>query len=298
MPKSTMFQMKYLAALAVVLVLPFSSSAEVYERGNHACDVSMAEEDYRQDPEHLGTQVMYAICLVIKGDDATGLPELYRLADYQNSVTASFFLAEYLETDGRFTSPPSYEHLDEAIKYYYRTQVLIDHIPAYPEPDYFFHERIEQMHLQSVYSPVKLYINKYDAGILGDYRRHLYQSPSNQGDREGELWPQYSTLTRDSLNNALRLARECAGLPKQYYFNSALYRAVIEACQLDAEQAQTLLPLEEKRLGTLLRPRCEDLNETNCPEYYETHQEIYDLRVDYVERIGKVFDLWRQSLAE
>lgn len=289
MPKSTMSQMKYLAALAVVLFFPFASSAEIHERGDRSCDVSRAEEKYLQDPDDVGNQVVYASCLVIKGDDASGVPELYRLADHQNSVTASFFLADYLETDGTFTAPPSYKHLDEAIRYYYRTLVLIDHIPGYPEPDYFFHEKSRQMHLHSAYRIVKLHLNKYEAGILGDYRRHLYQSPSYQGDRDKDTYPDYNNVTLDSLNKALQHAEECISLSRKPYFNSALYSAVVGACHLDKEQALALIPLEKERRRSLLKTNCKDLNESDCPEYYETHQEIYDLRVDYNWKIEAIF---------
>ena len=282
--------MKYLAALAVVLVLPFSSSAEVHKRGDRSCDVSKAEEYYRQDPEDLATKVLYAKCLVIKGDHATGLPELYHLADYQNSVSASFFLADYLETDGTFTFPPSSKHLDEAIKYYYRTLVLIDHIPGYPEPDYFFHEKYEQMHLHSVYRIVKLHVSKYDWGIIGDYLRHLYQSSSYQGDRDRDTYPEYNNVTLDSLDKAILHAKECTGLPKKPHFDSELYSAVVRACHLEGEQALALIPLEEERRRILLKTNCKDLNEADCPEYYETHREIRDVMIDYTSKIRVTFN--------
>ena len=275
---------------ALVVIFSFSSWAEYYERGEYACDFSGAEQYYNEDSEDLANRELYNICLVIKGEDAKGLPELYTLADYHNSVLASFFVADYLETDGLLTHPPSAKNLDLAIKYYFRTQILINSIPSYPEPDYFFDEKSAQMELNSVLTPPDLFLFKYDVGLIGDYNKHLYQSPSYEGDREGELYPQYNNLMRDSLNQAVEQATHCLSLPKKEHFDSELYSAAIKSCHLNKEQALILLPLEEKRQTILLQPNCKDLNKANCPEYYETHDKILEVRYEYLEKIERVFD--------
>ncbi|MDE0092667.1 MAG: hypothetical protein OXN83_05240 [Oligoflexia bacterium] len=273
----------------LVLLLLFSlSSWAQYERGSRVC-TDKSEEYYKQDSEDIGNQYLYAACLVIKGEDAKGLAMLYHLSDHQSSVTASFFLADYLETDGRFMAPSSEKNLDEAIGYYLRTQAIIALIPSYPEPDYFFHEKNHQMELKAVYRVPFLYLRKYGTGIIGDYRRHLLQSPNYTGSREKETYSQYNSYMLDSLSKVARYAGECANLPQKRYFNSTRYQATIEACHLLEELAFTLIPLEEKRQEILLQPHCKDLNETNCPEYYETHKTIYDLREDFIEKLEIVF---------
>lgn len=169
------------AALAVVL-LSFPGWANEYKRGYRSCDFIYAEKEYRKDSERLINQVLYGKCLVIKGEDARGLVLLYQLED--RDVTASYFIAEYLMTDGQFGSSTTKDKIEEAIGYYLRTLALIALIPDYPEPDYLIRESYEQMELFSLYNIVSLYLKKYDLGIVGDYRKHLLQSPGYQGDRE------------------------------------------------------------------------------------------------------------------
>ena len=274
-------------SLILLVLFSFSSWAE-YKRGNQACSRDF-EERYKPDSEDLGDQYVYAACTVVKGEDSKGLPLLYLLADHKNMVTSSFFLADYLKTDGRFTNFITEMKIDEAIHYHLRTQALIDLIPTYPEPDYWAYEGHEQMELHSRYSVPILYLWKYSLGAFGDYYEHLFQSPSYQGDRSRETYPKYNTLMRDSLNKLLRYAGECANLPQKRHFNSTRYKVVKQSCRLLEELALTLIPMEEERQSILLQPRCKDLNnETSCPEYDKIHDEIDALVENYNEKIDKI----------
>ncbi len=237
----------------------------------------------------MGWQYVYAACLVIKGEDANGLARLYHLADYKSSVSASFFLAEYLETDGRFRNPITKKKLDEAIHYYLHTQAIIDLIPNYPEPDYFFHERNYQMELKSVYNVASLYLWKYELGARGDYLKHLLQSPSYQGDHSENTYSKYNALMWDSLNKAAHHAERCANLPQKRHFDPNLYKATIKVCHLLKDLALNLMPLEKKRQEILQQAHCKDLTEDNCPEYYETHWKIVNSRIDYSEIASNIF---------
>ena len=276
--------------LSLILVLLFSfSSWAIEKRGEQGCDFSEAKKFYEQDSEDLGNQVLYATCLVIKGEDANGLARLYHLADDKSSVSASFFLAEYLETDGRFRSPATDKTLAEAIQYYLHTQSIIALIPNYPEPDYFFHERNYQMELYSVFRVPSLYLWKYKQGAIGDYTKHLLQSPSYQGDQSENTYPEYNTLMWDSLNKIAFHAERCANLPQKRHFDPKLYKATTEACRLLKGLALTLKPLEEKRQKILRQNHCRDLNQTNCPEYYETHLEIQAHIKDYIKIGTRIF---------
>ena len=266
---------------------------ETYKRGAKSCDFSVAENYYREDPEDLSYQVLYAICLIIKGDDSTGLPMLYYLADQTDSVRANFFLADYLRTDGRFANPTTEKTIDEAINYYYRTQAIISLIPTYPEPDYFFQEKNRQMHLTASYSVPRLYLARYKLGAIGDYGIHLLQWPDYDGDRK-DTFPKYNGFMRDSLNQGLRTARECRDLPQRYYHNPTHYTANIEACALMVDLFQALIPLEEQRQEILLGCRDENdivqMGRENCLPYYETHTEIHNLMEAYSET---AFDIFR-----
>ena len=78
-------------------------------------------------------------------------------------------------------------------------------------------------------------------------------------------------------------------MPQKRHFNPALYKAVAQSCRLLRDLTFILIPLEEKRISALLQPHCEDLNKSNCPEYYETHQKIFDLIKDYQTEEDKIF---------
>ena len=275
-------------SLILILFFSFSSFAK-YQRGYRACS-DKSEEYYKQDSENIEYQYLYASCLVIKGEDSKGLPQLYLLADHNSSLTANFFLADYLWTDGRFENLITEKNLNEAIHYYLRTQAIIDLIPNYPEPNYFFHEKSHQMELKAIYRVPYLYLTKYNLGIIGNYRIHQLQSPSYQGNRNKETYPEYNTLMWDSLDKAHRFAKQCASLPQKRHFDSIFYKATIEACDLLKDLVASLIPLEEKRQEILLQSHCKDLNETNCPEYYDTHTEAYDLITNYVEVAENIFN--------
>lgn len=273
-----------------------------YRRGKRVC-TDESEERFKYDSEDLDNRYFYASCLVIKGEDSKGLPMLYILADQHSHVLASDFLANYLRTDGRFELPLTHVAVDESIKYYMRSQVLIKLMPHYPEP-YEFIERNSQIELNSIYYVPHLYLLKYNIDSVGDLQAHLLQSPSYEGDRNIDTYPKYNTYMRDSLNNVIRYAGECANLPQKEHFNVRRYQATTESCRLMRDLAVTLLPLEEKRQEILRQPHCEDLKlpdsenacetgeyhpNTNCLEYSETHCQINELMTDYIESYVRLF---------
>ena len=277
--------------LIVVLVLffSFSSWAEIYKKGGQSCDFVSTEEHYKADSEDIGNQVYYASCLVIKGEDSQGLSMLYHLADHKSSHTASYFLAHYLETDGHFTNRPNTrKSLNQAIKYYLRTKAIISLIPEYPMPNWVFHEREEQIELNSIQAIPYLYLEKYKFGAVGDFRKHQLQSPSYTGDRNKELYLQYNSFMLDSLEKMAYHAGECANLTQKSHFEPNLYKKFVNSCALYKELAGILRPLEIKRQEILLQANCQDLTEINCPEYYETHTKIHELIVDYTTTVSSM----------
>ena len=269
--------MRAIFVLFLSFTFSFPCFAETYQRGNQSCDIEKAEEYYEQDSQDLDNQTLYAICLIIKGEDAKGLAMLYPLADFQSRVDASFFLAEYLSTDGTFSSKVAEENLNEAINYYFHTLALIALIPTYPEPEYWAYEKNYQMHLNSAFRVAELHLWKYKLGAIGDYNtRSAYED-----DRNRNTYPQYNRLMKDSLNKSFQQAQECANLPEIYYFNPTRYKETTKSCTLLKNLVSTLMPLEEKRQEILLQSHCKALTEDNCPKYYETHSKIHNLMVDY-----------------
>lgn len=281
------FMRLLLTFLVFFSVFSWAEDYKEYQRGKYLC-TNESEKEYKREPEDLDNQYFYYSCLVIQGRDSEGLPHLYILADHHSHLLASDFLANYLQTDGRLEYPLTHVTVDEAIKYRMRTQAIIKLMPYYPEP-YPFIERARQIELKSAYHLPHLYLLKYELGATGDYRKRLLQSPSYQGDRNKETYPKYNSYTRDSLNNIIRYAGECASQPQKDHFNLDRYQATVKSCRLMKEMALTMLPLEEKRQGVLRQPHCEDLNETNCPEYYEHHQAIKNLNSGYLKEYEKLF---------
>lgn len=266
-----------------------------YQRGSYICSDEASIEPFKYDSNNLDNQYFYYSCLVIQGKDSEGLPQLYILSDHHSHLLASNFLASYLRTDGRLESPWTTVTVDEAIKYNMKTQAIIKLTPRYPEP-YDFIEQDSQIELNSAYTLPHLYFLKYNLGIVGDYHEHLLQPSSYEGDKEKlNTFPEYNSFMRDSLNNVIRHAGECAGLPQKAHFDKDLYQAVTSACSLMKEMALSLLPLEQKRQGILLQPHCQDLNEENCAEYYDTHGEINNMLKNFKEEYDRLFENVRSA---
>ena len=130
---------------------------------------------------------------------------LYPLADFQSSINASFFLAEYLSTGGKFSSEVDNENMDEAINYYFHTLALIALIPTYRSRSTGADEKNYQMHLNSAFRVAEIYLWKYKLGAIGDYNtRSAYED-----DRNRNTYPQYNRLMKDSLNKSFQQAQEC-----------------------------------------------------------------------------------------
>jgi len=249
---------------------------------------------YKQDPDDLGNRVAYAFCLIVRNrgdDEARGLSELYHLADHESSSTASFYLADYLETDGEFGSRPNTrKNLDQAIRRYLRALAIIDLIPDYPFPDYIFHEAGSQIHLYSFKRVPYLYLEKYKFGAVGDYRIHQLQSPEYDGPRDKERYPEYNGLMWDSLEKGLFHAEQCLVLQQRHHFDPNLYGKAMKTCPLYADLFRTLMPLEEKRSALLIEPRCyENLTRANYPEYWETHLKINSLIVEKSKQAYNIY---------
>ena len=279
---------KFLQATLILLllvVLPCSAWAQMIKRGNHSCsDFAEGERMYRQDPDDLDKHSMYASCLVIKGEDNKGLPELYTLADHHDSIPASYFLAAYLGSDGQLDGYLTQTKIEEALHYFFRTLALIDLFPNYPGEEYDLYELTFQAELRSSYYIPLLYAEKYKIGIMNDSCKraiaHGYKEecPTHHG---------YDSTTMDSLKKAIQYARECASLPKKRFFQPDYYQGVIKSCVLIEEVHSKLIPLEEKRQKLLLRSDCQDV--INCDDYNDHFDEIKTRRQQYVKELNRSF---------
>jgi len=275
--------------IVVVLSLLLASSgwalAEKYTRGNQTCS-DLSEDFFKEDSEDLYNQYMHASCLVIKGQDAAGMPMLYHLADHESHMPSSFFIGKYLSSDGQFSEQMTDTNTDEALKYYFRTLALIDLYPYYPGEEFNFYESEFQAELVSFFNIPNLYFNKYAIGIYSETCERAIQHGYQESCPILSEEDQRTTL--DSLNQALRFSQECAGLPEKRHFKPKLYQAIMKSCADDVELVLDLIPLEEKRQQLLLREDCKDPIE--CSEYMDNYMQQRNLVEQSMERRVKFFE--------
>ncbi len=275
------------AAVLFIFVVPNASKAEQIKRGYRVCSENFSD-NWSADAPSLNSRFIWGTCTVISGDDENGLEVLYDLANQHSHVSATFVIADYLGTDGRFALPRTEANINDAIEFYSRTVALIKSMSDYPGPDLGAYERNSQFELRS-YSRIPLfYLKRYVLGVSGDAYRHLYRSPSYEGEKSEKTYPQYRDVTEDSLNKLIEHATECGYLPNKKHFDPALYEFVINNCNLKREIGLKLQPLEVRRQQILEQEQCQDLNQKNCPEYFETHEQIRKLRDNLDKKVEKL----------
>ena len=272
--------------IILFLLVPFLSTAQdtanekKYKRGRFVC-TDENERRYKDNPQDLDSQYYHYSCEVIKGDDSF-LSKIDNLAYHHSHLLANDFLANYYQTDGALDdSFIPVKTLDKAISY----RMRIGLIPNYPySTPYELIEFDDQIELDSAYKLAHMYFLKYDLGLIGDYAVKLINSPSYEGDKNLETYPEYNTSMYDSLENVVKYAGECTNLPLKKHFKYDLdrYNATIKACALMREVALIITPLEAKRKSLL--SQCPDINEENCPEYNETHDKINELMSNYIDK--------------
>lgn len=213
--------MRTLILGAAVSALLFSSfaSANYYKKGNQVCeDFKEAENLYKADPEAVYAEFGYARCLVIKGEDATGMNILYRLRDYKNSVAAARMIAKYIQSGGTFEATFDDQSYDEALEAHFKVLALINSDPSYPHNGHRIYEFRLKMELNSYLYIPALYLSKFKHGAYGSYAQKLLQSPTYKGDRDKKTYPEYAPYTIDSLRRLIEHARGCASLRKKVTF--------------------------------------------------------------------------------
>ncbi len=272
--------------------------ADYYKRGGLICDsFKEAEQDYLADPDSPYTQGGYAICLIAKGEDDKGLSILYHVADFHQFVSAAHLIAKYIASDGKFKSGNATEKVNEAITAYFRVLTLINLDPDFPRRRYIAIEMESQMELTAYYRVPLLYDSKFVQGFNGSENSYLLRSPSYTGDRDLSVYPEYSPYTIDSLQKIIRHASRCLALPKKPHFQADKYAKTLSACQVLKDNAQALLPLEQKRLTLLAQESChQDLPQ--CVEYEELANEMASLVRQSNVKIAEIWGIQYVATAE
>ena len=211
-------------ALFFIFSLPLSF-ANYYKRGDYICnDFEKAEEKYKKEPQEFILESVYAMCLLIRGDDdVQAINILESLAYTHNDVIAAFILADYTATGGTLdTTKFDENNFDEALPAYGRVLLLIDRHANYPHPSFVASEWAGQRELEAYRSWVLVQYLRFNYGALGLYNWHLLQSPSYKGDRNLEIFPKYNPYSIDSLNRAIEMAERCVSLPQKKAFSTPL----------------------------------------------------------------------------
>lgn len=288
-----------LSLLVTILVSSFVfcfsslSWGNSYSKGRHVCeDFKGVEQDYKNSLQNtdeyskIGDQIAYAACLVMKGENAQGMYLMHNVADRHNHIFAALFIAEYIETNGRFEFPFDYENINEAIRAFYRVLAYIDFEPGYPlsKPiNYTVYEKFDQMELRASYHIPMLYFVRFSLGFYGLYHEHLHTSAGYNGDKSLPTFPKYRDDTRESLRKVIESADHCLALPKKRHFFADHYEYFQKQCRLLKETALILQPLEEKRLVLLATESCKrDL--PSCEEYNNLHKQMKDIMNQHVSK--------------
>ena len=260
--------------LSFVLSLPLSF-ASIYKRGNYICDdFEKAEEEYKKEPQEFILERVYAMCLLIRGDDdVQAINILESLAYKHNDVIAAFTLADYTVTGGTMdTTKLNGHNYDEALRAYGRVLLLIDRHANYPHPSFVASEWAGQRELEAYRSWVLIQYLRFNWAWFGLHNWHLLQSPSYKGDRNLNSWLKYNPYSIDSLKQTIEMAERCVSLPQKRHFQPLYYQQVRSFCRLIKTTAQTLLPLERERLDILNSGSCKDL--LKCPDYLKVDDEM------------------------
>ena len=261
----------YLRLLVCAFCLSFGSYglAENYTFVEQSCDLRGMKDRLRENPESSLNRYNYSRCLVIDGETAQGMRDLYDLRDYDNEILAADFIADHIYSVGRlafhrngdFIEDVLEIDIDKALKARFHVLALINNDYNYPAInhetiDYVGYESRTQLELWQYRLIPGLFLDKFIKGVVGHHNDYILRSPSYRGPRDLELSRDYSPYTLDSLDRAIEQASECLGVRQKRHFKPSTYATTRKACQIMQESARTLIPLEKERLELTNRESC------------------------------------------
>ncbi len=262
------FMFKYFG-IPLIFILPSLTFGQSYTRGILTCDdFAEMKEWYRNEPDNNYAKKAYAECLIAKGEGAKGFSILQAIIGKHNDVSAAFMLAQYIESGGRLDNTVDEDSVDEAIAAFLQVLTFIEVSRDYPYNGFWHTEEGRQMELHSHYSVALLYSAKFMYGAAGSDNEYMGLSHSKR------TYPEYSRYTKDSLKQTIHYAERCLALPRKAHFKPEKYRKIISACQVLKEEAEALLPLEDKRLFYLAQYNSCKANSSNCDGYIEVKDEM------------------------
>ena len=283
--------------LLIVLLLGlslicFSSFGTIYRSGGFGCgDFEDTERQYMEqlhDPDpYVSVTLVYALCLLLKGEVTNnqenvskGMLILHGLADQHSNIVANYWIAEYYFLGGDFVSIDD-RNLDLAVKYYSRTLAIIKTYNSYPPLKYIMWEETDNIEMEAYYMLPLVYLTMFYSGVTGDYHVRLLNSPSYEGDRDLETYPEYRGNIMGYIDLAIEHAGNCKNLPLKRHFDKPISSYYIKVCAMYEEKAKLLKEAYVKSQTILNQDRCKDIGSDKivsayCPESDEALQKIID----------------------
>ncbi len=164
----------------------------------------------------------------------------------------------------------TYTRLDEAIKYYYRTLVIIDLIPHYSFPDWDIYESDNQAELNSGYYIPMWQLKQFWSRVIWEWLSRSETARTKHPDDweiHNSIQIGYANLSTAEAapsvaaipENMGRSAGERANLPQMRHFRPLLYQTVTGSCRDAEELALDLLQLDRERKEILQSPACRNV---------------------------------------
>ena len=142
-----------------------------------------------------------------------------------------------------------------------------------------------------------VYLAMFYRGVSGDYRVRLLNSPSYEGDRDLETYPEYRDNIMGYINLAIEHAGNCKNLPLKRHFHKSASPYFIKVCAMYEEKAKLLKSAYMKRQLILNQDRCKDIGSDEtvfayCPEIDEAEQKLSILIILYLKKLRKYSTLF------
>ena len=283
---------KKVVLLLGLSLICFSSFGVRYKSGKFGCHhFEIAEIQYKQqlnDPDpDVSVTLIYAFCLLLKGkvtknqyDVSKGKLILQGLADEHRDIVANYWLAEYYFSGGDFKSIAD-RNLKLAAKYYSNTLDIIKSYNSSPYIRYNMWYGTKDIEMLARYSLPLVYLAMFYKGVAGDYQVRLLNSPSYEGDRDLETYPEYRDNIEDNIDSAIKHAGKCKNLHLKRHFDKSLFPYYIKVCAMYKEKAKLLKEAYVKSQLILNQDRCKDIGSDEtvsayCPESDEIKQKTID----------------------
>ena len=282
-----------LSAIAFFVFATSPGFGESYRSGSFGCvDFEDTERQYKEqlnDPDpSVNVTLVYAICLLLKGEVTNnqdnvskGMLILHSLADQHSNIVANYWIAEYHLSGGDFKKSIADRNLDLAAHYYSRTLAIIKTYNNYPPLEYFTWEATDNIEMTAYYNLPLVYLAMFYKGVSGDYQVRLLNSPSYEGDRDLETYPEYRDNIMGYINLAIEHAGNCKNLPLKRHFKKPASPYYIKVCAMYEEKAKLLKSAYMKSQLILNQDRCKDIGSDEtvfayCPENDEAIQKVVD----------------------